>query len=788
LNTTAAQQTPVIKTSGIETLNITAGKNSSGTEVVLDGNSLDLSSSDATTVTVTASSFGASKTVALGTLNKATTTIDASGVKGATFTATVNSSITSVATVKGGQDANVLSATNATKAVTFNIGSGFDGSDAIVGGSGNDVLNATFSASADIANSTDGTHGFTGIETINYTVANGMTADYKNADDLAANTVSTVTVTGGNSNSTFKVTDVTLTLAFAGTGFKSFDASTFNGTTDIVADDNVLTSSSMNLKAGSGTSDALRIAVDTTTYSPGTVSGFENLILSPGTGTASLNLSSFSGVSNVYVDGAEGLALTNVAAGTTINLGSTAASNGYSSDVDFADGKSLSVALADASGTADSLTIKLNDVSGSTTGNTITTNGVENLTLSASTTNSSDDYKLSFSNSATTDQSIAFTGGYAGKSIIVAASGLNSYVKTVDASTLVADLNMDTASRSGTQAMTITGGSGNDTVVMKNISDVLDGGSNGATSATNPGDKLVPSFTLVSGGMIVDLSSTTDQITAVGINPNGAIQKGFESIDLTNVSGGGAEVTAASAGSWITGTSKTDVITGGAGNDSISSSADNDVINNGAGADTIDGGTGNDTINSGAGTDKITAGGGTDTIYLGSAASTYTDGVTDTVIFAATSFAAMTLEGGDTIYGFEDGTDVIQFASNLLRADGDITVNDAGAAVQNLASGADFVGSVSNASSAAIIQITGTNDLAGMNAASAANVSAFLTGTVDSDMTVVFAIDNGTDTYLWLFDGTSTNAATVDTSELTLVGVISGVNSLSTGGADFSIV
>lgn len=77
-----------------------------------------------------------------------------------------------------------------------------------------------------------------------------------------------------------------------------------------------------------------------------------------------------------------------------------------------------------------------------------------------------------------------------------------------------------------------------------------------------------------------------------------------------------------------------------------------------------------------------------------------------------------------------------------------------------------------------------------MNANSAANVASLLEGTVATDMKVVFAIDDGTDTFLWYFDASAgaNNDTTVDADELTLIGVLDGVDSLATNGDSFNIV
>ncbi len=102
--------------------------------------------------------------------------------------------------------------------------------------------------------------------------------------------------------------------------------------------------------------------------------------------------------------------------------------------------------------------------------------------------------------------------------------------------------------------MYITSGTANDTLRMENGSDVIDAGSGT--------DTLKVAKELILGGINVDLSSSTDQVTTFNGSSNSAIQKGFENVDLSTVLGTfGADVTANAAGSTITGTKNRDQIT-----------------------------------------------------------------------------------------------------------------------------------------------------------------------------------------------------------------------------------
>jgi hypothetical protein len=69
---------------------------------------------------------------------------------------------------------------------------------------------------------------------------------------------------------------------------------------------------------------------------------------------------------------------------------------------------------------------------------------------------------------------------------------------------------------------------------------------------------------------------------------------------------------------------------------------------------------------------------------------------------------------------------------------------------------------------------TSTGDLS-VNATALAIADALDTSNVANGDRVVIAMDNGTNTYLWLFAETATNAGTIDTAEFSLLAVLSGV-------------
>ena len=93
------------------------------------------------------------------------------------------------------------------------------------------------------------------------------------------------------------------------------------------------------------------------------------------------------------------------------------------------------------------------------------------------------------------------------------------------------------------------------------------------------------------------------------------------------------------------------------GNDKLYGWEGNDSILGGLGNDHLHGYTGNDTIKGGAGNDLIDAGGGADIIYGEAGA--------DVFMYRIAATSELANLGGDTIIGFQSGTDKIELADLL---------------------------------------------------------------------------------------------------------------------------
>jgi hypothetical protein len=179
-------------------------------------------------------------------------------------------------------------------------------------------------------------------------------------------------------------------------------------------------------------------------------------------------------------------------------------------------------------------------------------------------------------------------------------------------------------------------------------------GTNTTTTANEDGD-LLSVGGVITGNTVIDLSSTTDQITTLNGAANSAVQKGIESVNLDSVTvaSGTVTITGSSAVNHITGSSGADVITGGEGADQINgkegsntivlteTTAAVDAITYGGGLDTITGyATDSDTFT--VDISAIEAQLTVDIVYLDDAASVTLSNTTESASFHSVTSATAT--------------------------------------------------------------------------------------------------------------------------------------------------
>ena len=521
-------------------------------------------------------------TVALGTLNKSVTSVDTSGVKG-TQSFSLANTLSGAALKLSGSAAATVTATGS--ADTIDVSSTGGVTHSIDGGAGADVLNIAVKTGFVNAGS------ISNVETINMTVAAGNSIDLSGGATFTA-TARTINLLGGNSVSTFTTgtidTAITTVNAagFAGKLAATFGANTFDN--------------SVTVTGGALTTDQVTASYNTAgTYAPKS-SGVEVLALtaSDANTTAvavSVDLSGSTGVTrvNATVGNADTLTVENVTT-QLIRVIDMQNNNGA---------VTLEAKLVDATGANDSVSFELKAAGAGNIddGAILKTTDIETINLKVSSAESISLASLSMTDTAKFEK-LVVTGDKA-----LTVSALNANVTVIDASGMTTGGSFVQTGRSQTTAATYTGSVGDDTFIMRNSGDIIDAGA--GTS-----DTLVINGNLVLGGLLIDLSSATDQLTTFNGSANAAVQAGFENVNLSGITGSfGADITAIKTGSTITGTANSDQIAGGAGADIINVTAGNDAVTGGGGNDTVfftealfinnsettathDGGTGTNTI------------------------------------------------------------------------------------------------------------------------------------------------------------------------------------------------
>ncbi len=332
--------------------------------------------------------------------------------------------------------------------------------------------------------------------------------------------------------------------------------------------------------------------------------------------------------------------------------------------------------------------------------------------------------------------------------------GLNA-ASTATATVVGSDINFIVTGGSGSDS--IVSGSGADTIIGYIGTDTINGGAGNDVWQLATGN-------VTSNAVTQATDATITNIETIEITGNTAI-----TLTLTGQTEA-FTITATGTGGHT--------IVGGNAADSITGSAVNDNINGGAGNDTIVGGAGADTI-------LFDAASGTDTVYLSAATTATTaDGSINLVIYNFATAASITGVGVKTIYGY-GSSDIIEFTAGLLvdaaghTTTGSVSVSSVVAITQTAdASVADALFFLYTATG----ELNAT-EVAGGATSAAAQIAGW---SVVSTQKAVFILDDGTDSYLWSYIGSSTNATTADAAELTLIGIVKGVTVMATG--DFLVI
>jgi len=518
---------------------------------------VDLADADVAKVILKGGYAAASLT--LGTLADETLTVDATDLD-ADFTFTAG-------TVASGMTVDVAAAQTATavtlsaKDDTLTIASTGGVVPDYDGGAGSDTVNfnvkSGFVTTSELEN----------FETVNFIVNAGddITLGANGGASTQADAVSgatTVNISGGNSLSTFEIGDKNAASTDRITTAVDVDSSAFQGNVFLEYADDILTAST-DVDAGALLTDNVYATFNSTG---------DDIVL-PFTGveifTAYLDSGNEGGETYTFdVDTATGLKevelQTSTSGATTVNIDDYISTvsvqlgtnvGDVTANVQAFDGAStININHKNADGASDVVNLELKDTDD--TNSTIDINAAGTETLNIAVSDDAESHTIDLAGVTATTGSkttVNLTGGVSGDGVNITTTANTTNV--IDAGDYLGTL---TISDRNAAAMTITSNTGADTLRMENSADVLDAGSGS--------DTLNIVKTLVLGGIAIDLTSTTDQITTFNGASNTGVQKGFENVDLSGVGGSfGASITAtevsSTVGSTITGTKNADTIT-----------------------------------------------------------------------------------------------------------------------------------------------------------------------------------------------------------------------------------
>lgn len=786
---TTSVDTPAL-TSGNDTINgVTGDATAANNSYTLGDNISDNSTTDSDTLNLTLVGTTASPVVTVK--NVETINLVNSGAGAHTFNAV---SITGANTIKA-----TVSTAGDTETIT-NVGS----LSTAVGLAGKGNLTASHAASL-LTGTADTV--MVSVEGVGTSATTRSTVNVANGNAVEGVKIATTgtnyfDVNGGTAAATFTITgagDNTIG-GFTGAGSLTVDASAATGKQTYTVADLGLGDV---IKGGTGTADTLSTTLTTATTSLPTVSGFETLKLGF-TAAGTYNATKTTDVTTLSLTDYDGAAATvsELAAGVaTVNLQETTA-NTSAVSLSYATGadSAVTVAVGATDTTATNVVVDMGNltVAGNKGALTITSGGEAANSIDALT-----------ANTATSITIDALTKGLTQTGAASATAATSVTLNATAGSLSVAAGNTFTATKATTIAMNATGGalslativsdanvssasivaSGNETndvaVTLLDVDHVsaisisADNGADvtvsdiemlGVDSATTPAD-LSTSLTInaIHADSVVTISDLSPAANAVldslVVKGAGDVNIGTgtaldANIDITSLNAADLTGSLTFVGTSIN--AAMTVLLGNAGSsetNTVTTGSGNDVITGGTGKESVVGGAGDDVISLGAGADSVDGGAGSDNIDLGS------DTAADKVIFSQ-------LTGQDTIVNFVVGTDTLE-VSNASVNGGEIEITAAAAqgAITNdrtyvIEQTVGTAAALTTGGTATISDFTNTTQVA-------AYLSERFTGDNDTvaDEVALIIMNNGTNSYAYVYADSTTANTTIDAGELTLIGV-----------------
>jgi Ca2+-binding RTX toxin-like protein len=513
-------------------------------------------------------------------------------------------------------------------------------------------------------------------------------------------------------------------------------ASLADVTTGSGADSITLATAANVANAGSG-NDTVNVASDLDLTSAASVNG--------GSGTDTLSFNNGSDGSDFSAATVTGFEYIAIDTGETISL---AGSHLDGNSIVFTDDGSLNVNKIGA-------TLDLSNLVFADANATVTIDFATNKLTTLGATSATGITGTEVADTITTDD---------GADTIVSGDGDDTIVSDAGADTVLAGDGDDTID-GGAGADSLSGDAGGDTIKGGTGADTLNGGDDNDVLLAGTGADTTPearATTVSAGGgfaigdtltaTLFGKAITGTSTAASATSLTNALKTAIEADAVISKLVSVALSTSAAANDTITITSLVD------GNFTNFSYAATGATSTAAAA--VDGtaSTDRDTVNGGDGEDFVHTAGGVDTVNLGAA-----DDSADTVVILTLS------EGADAISNFASGEDLITFAGDLLNngTDTDTLVSIAadGATVDNRV----------------FFEITDATVAGGAD--TAAEVATFLVDLTLTSITtgddVVFAVNDGSDTYLWQF--TEDGTAGLLGAEFTLVAKLVGVTNIADG-------
>ncbi len=234
--------------------------------------------------------------------------------------------------------------------------------------------------------------------------------------------------------------------------------------------------------------------------------------------------------------------------------------------------------------------------------------------------------------------------------------------------------------------VTLSGGTGNDSLIGTAVNDLLNG-NQGNDSLTGG----LGSDTLAGGDdgdMLIETTNANVTVTTTQVL-GGISTDNYTSVEAMQLTGGDAankfDLTAFTGNSTLTGNAGNDTLIGGSGNDILTDNGGDDSFVGSAGNDVVYAGVGRDTLVGGDGDDKLFGQGGSGDILTGGTGNDTLDGGSGTDAIVETGTAGWVLtntslvgNGNDAIASIEQATLVAGTGHDILDAStfgGSVTMN-----------------------------------------------------------------------------------------------------------------